>query len=215
MSRLARAFTCTSLLLAAAAGASDAGPASARGASKAELELARTPELYLVVDAAGRWIEIKVRGLVLERVEPRELRVFVRRPLLGRAAARGATWPPLLTVRAAPAGLSRPVLTPEELRPYREDEPARPAVTPELDRPPPPAACEAPLAEGGLLRIGTKVDRVGAVRAFLLAVWAGARRLFGRPGLPSPVLAVAVDPDDGRRLCRLLQPGTRILVAAE
>lgn len=105
---LARSTRLAPALLAACAlalVASSPSPAAETLAESlaAELEIAQSSEIYLLVDIEGARLEVRSRGLVLDRVDIRRLGVRAWGPLLGGRDDGGVALPALSKVtRGAP-----------------------------------------------------------------------------------------------------------------
>lgn len=202
------------LLLAALLPLFAACPALAAGGREASLEAeltaARARDLYLVLDARGRYLDLKANGILLRRF-PVESALYGS-PRLGGG---DAVWPavsfqlvselpeperpkiPIQTapVQASPAALGKPV-TEASL----EGVPThyRLRFEPALDL---SILGEAGMTAGSLRRL----------RHRLLEGWdALGRRLLGEPVPPRAVLVLK--PEEARRLFVSLKPETRLVV---
>jgi len=215
----ALACTCTSAVLAVTAVAAE-GEADRAVGLALELELARTPTVYLVLDPWVGKLEIKARGLVLETVPVDRVAVLTLAPLVSRPASAVLELPTMWRLVSAPEESWRREVAPTTLRPYSEDEVApTPTPTPKLQTAPAAPAPAVPddyacLAENGW-QLRVTATRTGGLRQRLVdSIASGWRRLGGEalPQRPS-TLVVEVTSEDARRLCHLLRPGLAVILA--
>jgi hypothetical protein len=197
-------------LLALACSCTSAGIALA-GSSAAELELdlARTPGLYLRVDLSTNLVQVMVRGIELDHLQATSVRLLTRgmwQP--GAEASLPAVW----RIETAPAVSWRKVVAPPTLVPYQEDAPPpQPAST---ATPPPelPAQYHVELEGGWSFHLGPEPPGQGWDR-LRNRIRTGWRRLIGRPlEAPPPAIVVEASAEDSRRLLHVLRAGTAILV---
>ncbi len=221
--RSALAFTCTSLLVAAGALAQDAAPAAQR-AVELELELARTKDVYLVVDPESRRFEVRSRGLVLDVAPLEAVTVKALVPLFGPGSRPEIELPAVWHVTEPPADTWRRVIAPPELRPYTEDEEEEPTPAPDAGPPPTrtptPTPVEVPpdytltVDAGWQVEVTTEAP-LGFGGRLAGAVASGWQRLKGaEPGVEPTRLVLTMTADDARRVRHLFQPGMAILLAA-
>lgn len=229
-----RASSCSSLLAAAVLAAAplaaaDAAPAAAPELrlrqAELETELAKKPDLYLVLDAAARRLDVRARRLTLSGVDLAEVAVLTFRPMFGgEAPAPALEAPSIWRVTEGPGDADRETIAPTTLRPYSEEEEeveapaaapataAAPAAAPgeELK----PATYRVALDNGWQLLLTPESPRLGWFRRFGAAVRDGWQRLRGREPAHPPLVALVVAPDDARRLHHLFRTGTPILITA-
>lgn len=217
--RPARAFFFSSLLLVAATARAQEAPATRLRLAELESELAKKPDLYLVLDPAAGQLEVRARGLALNTVPFTELSLLTFRPLLG-----GGEEPPALEVPAVwkvtegPGDADRETIAPTTLRPYSEEEEMAEPVAGAPEKKPgtgeKPSSYRVRLDNGWQLYVVDEAPRLGWLRRFAASVRSGWQRLQGRqPGHP-PLITLVVASDDARRLHHLFRTGTPILVRA-
>jgi hypothetical protein len=221
------ALTCffTSLLLLAAAGAAAPPDPTKVAALELEVSLARRPELYLVLDATSRTLEVKARGVTLDIAAVSGLEVITRQPLLGGQRPPSLSLPAIWTVEKGAGDIDREVIAPTELRPYSEsdDEDSSPRQTPPpgvtptpeptaTPVPEPPASYRATTDNGWELWIRDRLPPQGLLVRFLAAVHDGWRRLRGNAPEAPPALVIVLRPEDARRFHHLLRKGRAVLL---
>jgi len=220
--RSALACTCTSVLLAGVLAAEPAADPRV-AALELELELARTRELYLLVDPAGRRLEVRARGIVLDAVEISDVVIQSVAPLLASGDPPSLRMPAVWHVTRAPEDTWRRVIAPPTLRPYSEEEeeptPWPTGAGPKPTRTPTPTPVVVPPDYDLKLDSGWHVE-VTSVAPSLLgsrlggAIASGWRRLLGRPQPERPPrLVLVMGADDARRLRHLFVPGMAVLLA--
>ncbi len=203
----------------ATAGLAAVAPAAAAERSlEMELELARTPKLYLVVDPAAGRLDVKIRGLVLDSVELLDAALLIhsQRARQAPAAALPAGW----SVSSVPDDSRRRVLEAAKLKPYdgadpaAATQPAGPSATAEPEVHDPAASYRVPLENGWELRVEPSVRRSRLLHgpALTAARWRalGSHEAFR----PLDVLALALAAEDARRIHHLFRPGVEILAVA-
>lgn len=200
----ALAFICTSLA-AVSAGAEPADAVSL------ELDLARKPALYLVIEGDPPALSVRVRGLELDAVPLRGLRIAWQ----GGGAPPTLALPQLWRVTEAPEAEWRRVVAPPELIPYEassEEDLRTPLPSP---TPPPPRPHRFAVAtdSGWRLAVATSVAEVAPVGLWR-RVARGWQRLLGEPdpAMPPTLVVVVAAEDDARRVVHLVKPGTAVLV---
>ncbi|MEW6337170.1 MAG: hypothetical protein ACOY3Y_09670 [Acidobacteriota bacterium] len=223
MCRSALASICTSLL-ATATLAGDTPPDPARVATlESEVSLAKKPGVYLVLDPPRRTLEIRSRGLVLDSVPIRGIEVVSQGPLLGSGASGEVRAPAVWTIVAGAGDTDREVIAPAELKPLppegeEEEEPtAKPSASPtptSTPIPEPPVSYRARLDTGWDIWVCTELPPDGVWQRFVAAVRDGWERLRGEGEDHPPAVAIAMQPDDARRIHHLMRTGVAILVAA-
>lgn len=222
-----RASFCSSLLLVATlaatpAVAGDAAPELRLRQLELETELARKPDLYLVLDAAARRLEVRARRMTLNGVELAEIAVLTFRPMFGGARSTPRLEAPSIwRVTEGPGDADRETIAPVTLRPYSEEEeeveatapaPGAPAAAPGEEQK--PATYRVALDNGWQLLLTPESPRLGWFRRLGASVRDGWLRLRGREPAHPPLVALVVAPDDARRLHHLFRSGTPILVTA-
>jgi hypothetical protein len=220
VSVLASFFTSTLLAVCVAAG--DA-PLDLAAVETAELEaqLARKPDIYLVIHPPARLLEVKARGVTLDTIKlPGGIEVVRQQPLLHEGKPEVLKVPTVLTVTHGPGDTAREVIAPAALSPYSEEaeaaEPVEgtsgtPSATP-TPVPEPPLSYRAELDNGWDLWVCESLPSEGLIARFRDAVRDGLRRLMGKGSDQSPALAIAVSRDDARRIFHLFSTDRAILV---
>jgi len=199
---LALACSCTSATFAAADGS----------LAELELQLARTPSLYLRLDVRSGLVQVMVRGLELDRIQASPVRLVVRRAPGQARAIPAPELPFVWHVISPPAVAWRKVVAPRTLVPYQEGSPP-PSPLPTSTPPPDlPTQYQIELDSGWTLHIGN--DPPDRWRRRLVGrIGSGWRRLTGRAvAPPPPALVVVTEPDDSQRLLHLLVEGTPLLL---
>ncbi len=215
------ACCCTSWLALAAPlrpAASRAEPSPAERSLELELELARKPGLYLRVDPAAGRLEIKVRGLTLDAVDLGGAALLLHRQR--GAAVAEPKLPAVWTATSVSDREERLVVEAGRLRRLAAEEgeedaaagATQPAPAADSLPPDPPASYRVQLTDGWQLRVGRSVPRAGRTGGVGLA-WARLRAgLAGTVFEPPDVLALALSPEDARRIHHLFRPGLQLLV---
>jgi hypothetical protein len=208
------------------AGAVAAQPASdgRAAALELELELARSRELYLLVDPGGRQFQVRARGIVLESVAMVDVVVRSMAPLLAGGDPPRLEVPAVWHVTQAPEDTWRRVIAPPTLRPYADEEEEDPTpwptgAGPKPTRTPTPTPVMVPpdydlkLDSGWRLEVAS--ERPGFYGSRLGgAIASGWLRLLGRQREDQPPrLVLVMAPDDARRIRHLFVPGTAVLLA--
>jgi hypothetical protein len=225
-----RASFCSSLLAIAALWAAPAAAAASAPELRLrqadlETELAKKPDLYLVLDTTAKRLDVRARRLTLSGVELAEVAVLTFRPMFGGGApAPALEAPSIWRVTEGPGDADRETIAPTSLRPYSEEEEeaeppaaapapaATPAAAPGEERK--PATYRVALDNGWQLLLTPESPRLGWFRRFGAAVRDGWQRLRGREPAHPPLVALVVAPEDARRLHHLFRTGTPILVTA-
>jgi hypothetical protein len=184
--------------------------AAGESAVQLELGLARTPSLYLRLDVASGALQVMVRGMELERVPVRAVRLVVRRAPGEAGELLSAFLPAVWKVVGDPAIEWRSVVAPPTLVPYDENAES-PTPVPNADR-------EAPvqilvgLDNGWQLELGPDPP-IGWWRRAAGRLGSGWQRLWGKsPVVPPPTLVVVVQPEDSRALLHIIRDGVPLLV---
>lgn len=191
-------------------------PESAR-VLELEASLARTTQLYLVLDSSRRLIEVKARGVVLDQVPLRELALLHYRPLLGGDAGAEPALPAVWKVAEGPGDFSRETIAPESLRPYvseeeREEPEAQDAKKPEPLVPTPPTSYSVRMDSEWDLAIVDRSPHPSFLARYAQAVREGWARLRGHAEERRPLVALSLDPDDARRLHHVFRTELPVLV---
>jgi hypothetical protein len=196
-----------------------AGPADASGGRtvslEAELEAARGRELYLLLDARGRWVDLKANGLLLRRF-PVESALFGSPRIGGGDEAWPAVSFQIVSELPEPERPQIPIQAPEAPdgssgRPGL----GKPVTEADLSGVPShyrlrfePALDLSVLGEAGVEGLPGRLWRL---RHRLVEGWGAlARRLLGEPGPPRVVLVMR--PEEARRLFVALRPNARMVV---
>ena len=218
----ARAFICTSLLAAGVALAGEP-PLTEGGVSALEIEarLARKPDIYLVLDAPRRVLDIKARGLVLDTVKLTGIEMVGQHRLFGKGSSSTIKLPAEFTIESGSRDFSREMIAPGKLVPAPKEEgdtplpetkgtPApEPTPTPV---PEPPASYRVRLDNGWDLWITDALPGETAWARFVGAVKDGFLRLTGRARNYPSALTLSMSRADTKRLHHLLTKGTALLV---
>jgi hypothetical protein len=217
----ALAFFCTSAAAAATEGRPARTPEELR---LVELEgrLARSPIVYLVLDPAAKVLDIRVRGIIIERVELQGLELLAYRPLFGNAETPSLAIPAVWTITQGPGDTDREVIAPVSLRPYpkdgeEEEEPA-PAPTPvpgasQADpQGEPRSTYRVQLDNEWQLYVVNAPPKLGLWRRYLEAVRDGWQRLRGRQPAHPPLIALVLPEESALRLHHLFRAKMPLLV---
>lgn len=215
---------CTSglLLAAAALAAQPAAPATATATAQTlaqlELALARQEQLYLLIDPPRGVVEIRARGMALDRVPLTGFALLGFHPLRGAGAGEAVSLPGRWTVVEEAAAPHRKLIAPSDLTPFPKDgdesessQPS-PAAAEEL-APPPPSAYRVGLDGGWALELAQTLPAEGFWARWNQALNHGWQNLRGHPPATPNLVALALDVESARRLHHLLLPGTTLLVA--
>jgi hypothetical protein len=196
-------------------------PAEPERALRLELEatLARTTQLYLVLDAPRRVVEIKARGIILDQLPLKDLALLRYQALVGGGAG-GATpaLPAVWKVVEGPGDFSRETIAPESLRPYvpeeeREEEPES-GKKPETIVPSAPTSYRVRLESDWDLAIVDRSPHPGFFARYAQAVREGWAEIFGRPQERRPLIALSLAPEDARRLHHVFRTDLPILLVS-
>lgn len=199
---LALACCCTSATFAAADGS----------VAELELQLARTPSLYLRLDARSGVVQVMARGLELDRVQAVSVRTVVRRSAGQAHAVPAPDVPAVWQVSSPPAVSWRKVIAPGTLVPYQEGSAPASSLPSPTPQPELPTQYQVELDSGWILHLGNDPpDRWQ--RRLATRFGSGWRRLTGRAAAPPPpALIVVTEPEDSRRLLHLLVEGTPLIL---
>jgi hypothetical protein len=218
----ALASTCSSLLLALVAVAGEPPPDPGTVATlEIEARLARKPDLYLVVRAPDRKLEIKARGVLLDSVPLSGVEVVAPRRMLGEPSPRRLEVPAVLVVKDGPGDLAREVIAPQELKDMPgEDEEEEPTTGPTAPPATPTPIPEAPfsyraeLDNGWDIWVCEKLPGAGLLTRLRTAASDGWARLWGRAESYRPALTLAMSREDAQRIFHLFNTDRTILIAA-
>jgi hypothetical protein len=192
-----------------------------------ETALAREPKLYLVLDPAGKHLDIKSRGMVLERVELTALLLLEFQPLFSSSDSPQLEAPTLWKITQGPGDTDRETIAPVELRPYSEEEekeePA-PAAAPGAPTSPTvpakkkpdettiPTSYRASLDNGWQIFVTADAPQSSFFRRFQASVRDGWKRMRGEEPEHPPLITMVLAPEAAQRLHHLVRSGTEILV---
>ncbi len=216
------------VLLVASVARRPAAPAGVLGELprlEAEAEAAKTKDLYLVLDPAGRGLAVKARGRTLDTVPLEGVRIELHRPAGG---ARGERTVGLWTVVTEPEGEYRRVIAPAELKPYQDPEeaaeaaaeanvngsPQAPQQPPEI-LPDPPSSYAVGLDEGWELLVVQRYAPDNAWSRFKQAVAEGWHRQWRHPVARPDRIVLLATAEQGSRMHHLFREGARIVLGRE
>jgi hypothetical protein len=210
---------------ALAAATTVAGGLATDPAAVARLELeaglARKPDIYLVLLAPGRKLEVKARGVVLDSVPLRGIEVVARQPAFRRLEPEQLQVPRVLVITHGPGDSAREVIAPTRLIPQpSDDEEEAPEAEPTPGPTPTPipevpVSYRAELDNGWDLWICDRLPAQTLVGRFRAAILDGWRRIFGRAPTQRPALTLAMSDDDARRIFHLVGTSRAILVTGD
>lgn len=198
-------------LLALACICTSAAP-SAAGGSAAELELglARSPSLYLRLDLSSEALQVMVRGMELDRIPVRAMKLVMRRPPgQPREEDLSRLLPVVWKVVGDPQIEWRAVVAPPTLVPYDENaEPPTPVPNPDREA---PVQIAVGLDNGWELHVGPDPP-IGWWRRIADRLGSGWERMWGgTPAVPPPALVIVMQPEDTRALLHIIRDGTPLL----
>lgn len=216
-----RRSTCTSALalVLASAATARAAPADLLRARSVELEagLAKTTAIYLYLDAGQKVLEVRSRGMTLDRAALQSVMMLHHHPLFGRDDQPEPEVPGLWTVDQGPGDLSREVIAPDALKPYvPEDERQEAPITPQAAKPIPlpPAQYVVPLTNGWSIAVLDREPRAGFLHRYAQAVKDGWARLRGMEIVRPPLVALTMSTADAQRFHHVFRSQLPVLVAA-
>ncbi|HPC81834.1 MAG TPA: hypothetical protein PLR87_00555 [Thermoanaerobaculaceae bacterium] len=218
------ACICTSAF-AALAGAGNEPPDPLQVASRElELSAARKPDIYLVLSPEQRVLEVRARGVTLDRVNLTGVELLSQQRMLGRSLPSAPSVPARWVVKVGPGDRDREIIAPTELRPMpKEDEedpapeppPASPGPTPTpTPLPEPPVSYRVQLENGWDVWITDQLPPQGFLRLLAAAIGDGWRRWRGRGVDLAPAVTLLMSAEDARRIHHLFRTGTTIIVTA-
>jgi hypothetical protein len=222
MRRLALASICTSAAAALAWGGNE--PPSPAYVASRELELvaAKKAQVYLVLSPELRALDVRARGVTLDRIPLAGLELLSQQPVFGRSLPSSPSVPAMWLVKEGPGDTDREIIAPTELRPMpAEDEeeeeptptptPVGPTPTP-TPIPEPPVSYRVQLENGWDLWITDRLPEQGALRLVGIAIRDGWNRWRGRGLDLPPAVTLVMAPEAARRIHHLFRTGTAILV---
>lgn len=190
-----------------------------------ELVAARRESIYLVISPAQRALDVRARGVTLDRIPLAGIELISQQRLVGRSLPAAPSVPARWVIKQGPGDLDREVIAPEVLRPMpAEDEeeasePASqsppgptPSPTPTVE---PPVSYRVQLDNGWDLWITDRLPRQGFFSIVGAALRDGWRRWRGRGVDVAPAVTLLMTGDDARRLHHLFRTGSTIIVTAD
>jgi len=193
-------------------------PEPSEAALKAELALARTPQVYLVLDLARREISVRSRGREFGALHVEDVAFERWHPPLG---GRGAAPPPALPLAVKVVGDDPPrSLEAPELASLRPAGSTASESPPAAATPPPPNGAPLlselpywmPLDNGWRLYVDARPPLRGPGGRWIDTVAYLFTRLSGRSARQPDRLVVVVSPADADWLRHLLRPGRPLLI---
>lgn len=176
-----------------------------------EAALGADPALYLVLDTRARELEVRARGLVLDRVKLAGLAVVRDERVVGGQPAAPLALPAIWRVVERSGTSGRELVSPSALQPYSEEEAGK--APPQQRNPPkPPAAYEIRCDSGWTLAIAPELPSGGFFSRWGQAIASAWSHLWGVDYASPPVLAAAIPAEDAQRLHHLFRLRTAILV---
>jgi hypothetical protein len=222
MRRLALASICTSALAALVWAGNEPPSAAYVAARELELGAAKKPQVYLVLSPELRALDVRARGVTLDRISLTGLELLSQQPVFGRSLPSSPSVPARWMVKEGPGDTDREVIAPTELRPMpaedEEEEEVAPAPTPAgptptpTPIPEPPVSYRVQLENGWDLWITDRLPRQGFLRLVATAFQDGWNRWRGRGMDLPPAVTLVMAPEDARRIHHLFRTGTTILV---
>jgi hypothetical protein len=190
----------------------DATPVEIEGA------LAQSTDLYLIIDPVERMLEVRARGIVLDRVPLTASAVLSASHVLSAPAPRALPSPSLWRVQRTPEDAVREIIAPNELREYIPEEERQEAAAGTTRAKPrqearPPVAYRIALNDGWNLGVSPRLPPRGLWQRWLQAAQNGWDRLTGTPTAHPPTLALAMAAEDCQRLHHIFRQGLAILLA--
>jgi hypothetical protein len=206
--------TVLGLLPAAGSAASRPKPLPKGPAPALELEaaLAAREAVYVVIDPAAGALEIRARGMTLDRVALTGVAVVRQEHLLGSDEPLSLELPAIWQITLRHGTTAREIITPPALQPYPEDgEPEdRPAAKRVTARA--PASYHVLVDSGWAVAFDRELPGSSLFDRLREAVDRGWQRLFDVEIEGPPTLALAMAPEDSERLHHLLRRDTALLV---
>lgn len=226
MRRLALACICTSALVGLA-GAGNEPPNPLHVASRElELSAAKKADIYLVLSPEQRALEVRARGITLDRVSLAGIELLSQQRMIGRSLPSAPSVPARWVVKEGPGDADREVIAPELLRPMpkedEEDEEPEPTPAPAgagptptpTPIPEPPVSYRVALENGWDVWITDRLPRQGFLHLVGAAIQDGWRRWRGRGVDLAPAVTLVMTAEDARRIHHLFRTGTTIIVTA-
>lgn len=226
MRRLALACICTSALAGLAAAGNE--PPNPLHVASRELELsaAKKAEIYLVLSPEQRALEVRARGITLDRVPLAGIELLSQQRLIGRSLPSAPSVPAKWVVKEGPGDSDREIIAPTELRPMpkEDEEEAAPEPTPSsagagptptaTPIPEPPVSYRVQLENGWDVWITDRLPRQGFLHVLSAAFRDGWYRWRGRGIDLAPAVTLVMSPEDARRIHHLFRTGATIIVTA-
>lgn len=216
--RWALASICTSALLGALLATSaevfaaqkDGEPVPLRaGLAAMELEVAKTPVVYLWLDVGRSSVEVRMRGKAMGEIAAAEIRPLGFRPASG-GEPPALELPTRFIVEDPPDSTHRKLIAPEQLRPYDKEHVS--SRKPEELDPERPSAYEVGLSDGWRLQVAQEPADLGFWSRWRAAFDDGLDRVLGRPRPRPPVLLLVLAEADARQMLHLFRKGTQIFL---
>lgn len=215
-----RSISTSALLLFAVLAASPARAAApdALRARTLEIEatLAKTPAIYLYLDPGRKLLEVRSRGLALDRVELQAVTILQHHPLFGGSPAPGPEVPGVWTVDQGPGDESREIIAPDALKPYvPEDEREETNTDPQAAKPipDPPSQYLVPLTNGWALAVLDRTPRADFFHRYAQSIKDGWLRLRGAAPPRPPLVALSMSAEDARRMHHVFRSQLPVVVA--
>jgi hypothetical protein len=185
-------------------------------AAELEAELAARRDVYLVVGVESGVLEIRVRGVTLERIPVATVHAFERRRLVDGEGASQLEVPHLFVTAATINLVERRVVAPETLQPWSEGAESTLRASGEDPKPQAPSSYDVPLEGGWILEV--RQERVdlstsGKLLEAFRDLWlraAGARDRDRRP-----TVQLVLDDASAKRLHHLFVKGAAILLVPD
>lgn len=225
MRRLVLACICTSALAGLVLAGSEPPSPLAVASREVELTVARRADVYLVLSPAQRVLEVRARGVTLDRIPLVGIELISQQRLIGRSLPAAPSVPAKWVVRQGPGDLDREVIAPEVLRPMPaedEEEPDPPASPPVIGPTPsptptsePPVSYRVQLDNGWDLWITDRLPRQGFFSVLGAALRDGWQRWRGRGMDVAPAVTLLMAAEDARRVHHLFRTDSSIIVTAQ
>ncbi|MEO8504644.1 MAG: hypothetical protein ABI609_12160 [Acidobacteriota bacterium] len=195
----------------------------ARDASFAEMEAAIVSGtgLYVMLDPLHKVLEVRSRGLVLDRVHLSGIEFLSHSPIFGGGADAVPSLPATWVVAEDASDFEREVIAPDTLRSYvpedqrtAVDEARNPKVIAAHEEGAlPPSTYQVKLTNGWALAVLDQAPKTSFFARFDEALKEGWKRLRGVKGEHPPMLAVAMSGEDAQRIHHLFRAELPVLIA--
>lgn len=204
----------TSALIAHVASA-EVSPHRAR-AAELEAELASKRDVYLVVGLESGDLEIRVRGVTLERFPVEAVSAFETRRLAGTQHGTQLEVPHVFITAATISLVDRKVVAPEKLEPWSEGAESARRVAGDDPKPLTPSSYDVPLEGGWILEVRQERVDFSTTGRVLEAFRDGWSRVFGdRDHDRRPTVRVVMDQASATRVHHLFKKGTAIMLVPD